>query len=125
MRCLLGLLVLASTPGCLSAEFSTIRFDQAPPEAAVARVQEGMSLQECLNLLGAPTAVRRDDEGIRTVMSWEWFEAGGFGVSLSVPLTDNGSASVDYGSDREQVRQVQLFFNSELEVVEISEDRAR
>ena len=125
MRCLLALLALASAPGCLTAEFSTFRYDQAPPEASVARVHEGMSLQECLDLLGAPTAVRRDDEGIRTVMSWEWFEAGGFGVALSVPLTDSSSASVDYGSDTEQVRQIQLFFNSELKVVEISEDRAR
>lgn len=125
MRCRLALLVLASTSGCLSAEFSTFRHDQAPPEALVARVHEGMSLQECLDLLGAPTAVRRDDEGIRTVMSWEWIEADGFGVSLSVPLTDSSSASVDYGSDTEQVRQLQLFFNSEFRVEEISEDHAR
>lgn len=122
---LIGLLALASSPGCLSAEFSTFRLDQPPSEAAVARISRGMSLQECLDLLGAPTAVRRDDEGIRTVMSWEWMEAGGFGLALSIPLTDSSSASVDYGSDQEQIRQIQLFFDSEMKVVEISEDRAR
>ena len=122
MSRLLQLLALASTPSCLSAEFSTFRYDQAPPENAISHIDKGMSLQECMDLLGAPTSVRRDDEGVRTVMSWEWIEAEGFGVSISVPVTDSNSTSVDYGSDNELVRQVRLFFDSELEVVEISKD---
>ena len=91
----------------------------------VAQLAIGMDLQQCLDLLGAPTSVRRDDEGIRTVLSWEWLEAGGYGLSLSVPLSEQASASVDYGTDSQQFRQIQVFLDTQLKVVDVSRDRTR
>lgn len=121
---LLALLALTSA-SCVSAEFSRLRVDQAPAEEAVAQLAVGMDLTQCLEILGAPTSVTRDDEGIRTVLVWEWLEAGGFGVSLSVPLTDQSSASVDYGSDSQKMRQIQVFLDSEWKVVSISREAPR
>ena len=125
LRAAPALLLLGTLPGCLSAEFSTLRIDQAPAEQAIEQLAIGMDLQQCLDLLGAPTSVRRDDEGIRTVLSWEWLEAGGYGLSLSVPLSEQASASVAYGTDSQQFRQIQVFLDTQLKVVDVSRDRTR
>lgn len=108
---------------CVSAEFSTLRVDQEPNAEQLAAVKIGDSLQACLDALGAPTAVTRDDEGVRTVLTWQWLEARGWGLSASVPLTDRNSASVDYASNSQNPQQLRVFFDSSWNVVEVSRER--
>lgn len=124
-RFTLGLLAVFCLPACLTAEFTSLRVTQPPPEQGIAKLEKGMDLQSCLDLLGAPTSVRRADDGLRTVLAWEWLESGGFGLSFSVPIADQASASVDYGSDSQDSQQIQIFFDAELKVVEISTDGLR
>lgn len=119
------LALAALLPGCVSAEFTKLRLDQPPAEEAVARVRTGMSLQDCLDLLGAPDSVQRDEDDRLTVLGWQWYEGSGWGISVSVPLSDQASASLDYARDRAQVKRIQILFDSGLEVVEISTEAPR
>jgi hypothetical protein len=112
-------------PSCLTAEFSTVRASLPLAEASIHRIEAGMDLQNCLDILGAPTSVRRADDGWRTVISWEWLIAQGYGVSFSVPIADQASASADYGSNLQDLQQFRIFFNAEYKVVEISKDGLR
>lgn len=125
LRILAGMLSCLCLPSCLTAEFSTVRVSQPPAEASIQKIESGMSLQSCLDLLGAPTSVRRADDGWRTVMSWEWMVAEGFGISFSVPIADQASASADYGSNSQDLQHFRVFFDAEYKVVEISKEGLR
>lgn len=122
---LVGLLGCLCLPSCLSADFTKVRHSLPPTEGSIQKIEAGMDLQTCLDLLGAPTSVRRADDGWRTVMSWEWMVASGFGISFSVPIADQASASADYGSDSQDLQQFRVFFDAEYKVVEISTDGLR
>lgn len=124
-RHLMGLLACLSLPSCLTAEFSTVRASMPPAQGSIQQIEAGMDLQSCLDILGAPTSVRRADDGWRTVMSWEWLVADGFGISFSVPIADQASASADYGSKSQDLQQFRVFFDAEYKVVEISTDGLR
>ena len=124
-RYLAGLLSCLCLPSCLTAEFSTVRASLPPAEGAIPKIEAGMDLQSCLDLLGAPTSVRRADDGWRTVMSWEWMVSKGFGISFSVPIADQASASADYGSNSQDLQQFRVFFDADYKVVEISTDGLR
>lgn len=125
LRCLIALLACLCLPSCLTVEFSTVRASLPPAEGTIQQIEAGMDLQNCLDILGAPTSVRRADDGWRTVMSWEWLVAEGFGVSFSVPIADQASASADYGSNSQDLQQFRVFFDAEYKVVEISTDGLR
>ena len=76
------LLSCCAAISCVNAEFSQLRVDQPPATEALDGIRVGDSLQSCLDALGAPIAVTRDDEGTRTVLTWQWLEAGGWGISV-------------------------------------------
>jgi hypothetical protein len=125
LRRMVGLLSCLCLTSCLTAEFSTLRVSLPPSEESRQEIEAGMDLQACLDLLGAPTSVRRADDGWRTVMSWEWMLEDGFGISFSVPIADQASASADYGSNSQDFQQFRVFFDAEFKVVEISKDGIR
>jgi len=116
---------LTSLAGCVSAEFRAVRVGTPIPASQLDGITVGDSLQSCLNRLGAPHRVQRDDEGLRTVLTWEWLATDGWGVSASVPVSDSSSASLDYGQDREKPRQIRLFFSKDMKLTNLSSDIGR
>lgn len=125
MRLAILLFAACALPGCVSVEFRAIRVGTPIPASQLDGIAVGDSLQSCLNRLGAPHRVQRDDEGVRTVLTWEWLDTDGWSVSASVPVTDRSSASLDYGRDQQNPQQIRLFFGMDGKLIDFSTDLGR
>jgi hypothetical protein len=118
------LLLLALTASCASGSLTQVRWQQPPDDVAVEQLQPGMDLQQCLDLLGAPYAVGQDDdENGRRYLTWEWLQQNGWNLSLSVPLSDQASASYQYTRNKNQIKHLQLIFDPSWKLLEIIDER--
>jgi hypothetical protein len=86
------------------------------PEAGLETLEAGRGLDECLDALGAPLWVWEHVERGRpgAALAWGWFDEETVGVSLSVPVSDYASLSLDYDDVDRRMRGVVLFFDEDL-----------
>lgn len=113
-------LLLGST-SCASINFSHVRINTPPDEAAVAQaVPQQTDLGKCLNLLGAPTSVEPAEDGQRFMLTWDWMEQEDWGFSISIPVGDQ-SASFNWKDSESQPQFVRLFFDASWRLVDKAE----
>lgn len=87
----------------------------APPAAGTIEALEvGRStLADCLQALGAPLYVW-EYKGDGAALAWGWADEQHKGVSVSIPLYQQTSASLSYDSGHEKLRGVVLLFDRDL-----------
>ena len=96
--------------GCLSAFYRReVRFEPLPHDAIAELVPDQSDLTECLQRLGAPLWVW-EYQGSGAVLAYGWLESGDWNLSLSIPVTNDTSASFTYRQIDERMRGVVLFF---------------
>ncbi len=86
------------------------------PAAAVARLQANRSgLGDCLAEFGAPLWVWEHVEHGRpaAALAYGWFDEHDFGLRVSVPVSENLSASFDYDQIDQRMRGLVLFFDED------------
>ena len=115
-------LLLASAPlltGCIQAQFERDNRLRPIEESELATLQPGEStLDECLDALGAPLFVR-ERQTYGAELAYGWYKQWDWGLSISIPVTDNASASFDYDEIDAKLRGAVLLFDEDwrLEVV--------
>ncbi len=83
-------------PACFSARYT--RVDRGGPleQAQLDELKVGeSSMQQCVDVLGAPLVVREHNDGADLI--WGWERNSGFMVSATIPLGDARSANAAYG----------------------------
>jgi hypothetical protein len=109
-----ALLLLPLCAGCLSVTWERESRYSPATSGAIAHLEPGKSgLGECLADLGAPLWVWEHVEAGRpaAALAYGWFDERDFGVRVSVPVTENYSASFDYDQIDERMRGLVLFFD--------------
>lgn len=106
----IGACALAALASCSGLRFQHIRAGQAPDLRASRALEPGnATLEECLRALGAPVAVEEAEGGGGRVLTWAWEHVHGWGVFVSLPLSDWVSASLNYdrlGRDPDRLRLI-------------------
>jgi hypothetical protein len=123
MPCAMILALMAS--GCTIANVGELRWEQAPDPNVVAKLEPGVhDLQDCMNLIGAPLEVQKDEDELRRVLTWHWMDSLNWNFSVSVPIADQ-SASYQYGRNKRKVQQLQLIFDSDWQLLEVLSEGSR
>jgi len=107
-------LALALGPACVSVSWQRESRHHPVPRAAVQRLVAGESdLGQCLELFGAPLWVWEHVEGGRqaAALAYGWSDERDFGLRVSVPVTENYSASFDYDQVDQRMKGLVLFFD--------------
>lgn len=109
-------LLLALCASC--ATFSWERESRHAPasDAAIARLQAGRSgLGECLAEFGAPLWVWEHVEYGKpaAALAYGWFDERSLGVRVSVPVSEEFSASFDYDQIDQRMQGLVLFFDAD------------
>ena len=100
---------------CLSYSWSREEAMVPVAEDNLASLQSGASLEECLDELGAPLYLWEYREtGI--VLAWGSSSRADHGFSLSVPLSDNSSVSINFNNIDQKIEGVVLVFDEALEL---------
>lgn len=109
----LALLLASTLSSCASFTWRRYIVQQALPQEVLETLpQSGLELQQCLDLLGAPTVVREyEEEGL--VLAWSWIRQRDLAASVSVPVTDYQSASFSYTDIRNKENGVVLWFDAQ------------
>jgi hypothetical protein len=111
--------------GCLSGGWRREnRLSPVPSEAVGALVAEHSTLAHCLESLGAPLYVweyQRDGLAI----AYGSYHSNEFGVSVSLPVGRDASASFDYEDERAHLRGYVLLFDAEWRLIEVHEGELR
>jgi len=84
-------------------------------EENLASLQTGASLEECLAELGAPLFTWEYRE-TGVALAWGSSSTGDHGFSLSIPLSDNASGSVNFNNINQNIEGVVLVFDEALEL---------
>ncbi len=108
----LVVLLLVSQSACITGRFSR-QDDQTPPapEALAELENSGLSLDRCLQMLGAPLVVRELGDGIELIYGWQ--RTKGWSTTISLPLVKRGSSSVTYGQARLGAQGLTLRFDGD------------
>ncbi|MSR62262.1 MAG: hypothetical protein EXS08_07445 [Planctomycetes bacterium] len=109
-----SLALLCAVTGCVSVNWT--RESRYAPVASehLARLEAGRTqLGDCLADLGAPLWVWEHTEGGQdgAALAYGWFDEEDVGVNVSVPVTDNSSASFDYTTLDARLHGLVLFFD--------------
>jgi hypothetical protein len=99
--------------GCVSGSWMRDRGHQPIPDAAIESLAPGSTLAECLGALGAPLYVW-EYKGDGAALAWGWIDGDRKGISLSVPVYEQASASFSYDDGSEDLRGFVLLFDDEL-----------
>jgi len=109
-----ALVLLPLCVGCVSLTWERESRHTPVSAASISRLESGRSdLGECLAELGAPLWVWEHVEGGRpaAALAYGWFDERDFGVRVSVPVSDNFSASFDYDQIDQRMKGLVLFFD--------------
>ena len=114
----LGLLALAAlASGCVSASYSRIRVQSEPAAAAYDALVAGESdLGDCLEAFGAPLIV--DELNLGAVIAWSWTQDRGYRLGVSLPVSDNFTASLNYKDVAMKLNGIVCFYDSDWTLVE-------
>jgi hypothetical protein len=114
---LLALLPLLT--GCVTGSWSRTNRFAPPDEGAVETLAPGQSdLGHCLAALGAPLWVW-EYRGDGVALAYGWLEDVGWGIIVSVPLTEYYSASFDYRDRDSEMPGLVLLFDEGLTLREL------
>src|SRR5262245_11406358 len=94
-----ALVLLPLCASCVSFTWERESRNSAISQASITRLEAGgIGLEECLAELGAPLWVWEHVEAGRpaAALAYGWFDERDFGLRISVPVTENTSASFDY-----------------------------
>ena len=106
------LLALAHT-SCVNVFYRHETRFEPPQRGALAELAVDHSdLSDCLTRLGAPLWVW-EDRGSGAALAYGWLESGDWNVSLSLPLSNDASASLTYRQIDARMRGVVLFFDAD------------
>jgi hypothetical protein len=110
---------LALSAGCVQLKWERDSRNTPLTAAALASLEPGADLAQCLGALGAPLWVWEHVEDGRdgAALAYGWYDERTLGVSVSVPVTDYVSASLDYDAIGSKLRGLVLFFDSEWRLV--------
>ena len=105
---------------CASASLNSNVLDRQIDSTAVAKLSVGKSnLDDCLEILGAPTRVEQSDGGDQFVLSYEWLRTSGWGAGVSVPIDTIGNVSVNYSNSDTSPAFVKLIFDKDWQLIEV------
>ena len=111
---MLPMLLPLALASCVSFGWSRDRRHAPPPAGAIGTLAPGRStLSECLDTLGAPLYVW-EYKGDGAALAWGWNDERQKGVSVSIPLYEQTSASVSYDDERAKLRGAVLLFGRDL-----------
>ena len=109
---LLGVLLAVSLAGCVSVDWTRAHRDDRIAWREVRALEPGVAdLTRCLERLGAPLLVFEEPGG--AALAWGWLEAEARGISVSVPISESVSASLDLRELDEQLEGIVLFFDGD------------
>ena len=111
-----ALVLLPLCASCVSFTWERESRNSPISQASIARLESGrFGLDECLAELGAPLWVWEDVEDGRpaAALAYGWFDERDFGLRVSVPVTENTSASFDYDQIDSRMKGVVLFFDED------------
>lgn len=114
MRIVLLAALAVLLPGCLSATYGRTNRDAPLALARTAELVPGETeLGACLAAFGAPRWVleQANASGEGAVLLWGWLDEADLGLTLSVPLGEQSSASFDYRQLDARTRGLVLFFD--------------
>lgn len=106
-------ILLASSlcSSCLSATWNRSRDLEAIAGPSLDGLKPGEAkLEQCLQVLGAPTRVWEVEGG--AAMAWHWVDLDNWGLSASVPTGSGVSANLSYNDISEDAQGAVLFFDS-------------
>jgi hypothetical protein len=105
--------------GCVSGGWRReIRFAPIPAEAVASLEAEHSTLAQCLETLGAPLYVwEYQREGL--AIAYGFYRSNEFGVSVSLPVTREASASFDYEDERTHLHGYVLLFGPDWKLIEV------
>jgi hypothetical protein len=116
VRAVRGLLLLLplALASCVSFSWSRDRRHEPLAKDAIQGLEPGRStLAECLEALGAPLHVW-EYKGDGAALAWGWNDEDRKGISLSIPVYEQASASLSYDDAREELRGAVLLFDRDL-----------
>jgi len=108
----LALLCLAT--GCVSVNWTRESRYAPVADEHLARLEAGRTqLTDCLADLGAPLWVWEHTEGGQdgAALAYGWFDEKDYGLNVSVPVSDNSSASFSYDNLDARLHGLVLFFD--------------
>ncbi len=106
------LVCLVLLPACISGSFNRVDRSAERPEHLFAELRVGeASMQQCIEVLGAPHAVRESGDGADLI--WGWERNAGFNVTTSVPLGRSTSANLAYSKASRGARGWTLRFDKD------------
>jgi len=111
-----ALVLVLLCAGCATFSWERESRNSPVPPEAIARLEAGKTgLGECLAAFGAPLWVWENVEHGRpaATLAYGWFDVRDLGFSVSVPLTDNYSASYNYDRIDQRMKGLVLFFDED------------
>ena len=117
MRLALALCAFLGT-ACVTVNVTRFADEREPEEDVLLPLVPGEAdLTQCLEVLGAPVVVEELDDG--AVLGWGWRRFQNMSVNVSVPISSDASASVQYGRGGDGIEGIVLFFDSDWGLVEV------
>ena len=116
------ILALASS-ACITGGYYRTQTNAPVRHEQVRALEPGKTtLDEALAALGAPLYLW-EWKGDGAALAWGWFDSGQWGVSLSVPVGDSGSASFSMDNIAHDMPGAVLFFGPDDVLVEAREGK--
>jgi hypothetical protein len=112
------------TASCLQVTWVRLRYEEAPPAAALERLEAGNAdLTQCFEALGAPVDVWDLGDG-RVALAWAFDDTWAWNVSVSAAVERSApSASLRYGERWADVPSVVVLIDGEGRVLELRRGR--
>ncbi len=105
-------LALVWLPGCFSWSWTREEIELPIIEESLAQLEYGASLDECLEQLGAPLYLwEYRKTGI--ALAWGSLSRRDLGLSVSVPISDQASGSINYNHIDNDIQGVVLVFDED------------
>ena len=116
--------VALTLSGCISVHFNRRLGFEPVPDAVLNELRTGgADLTVCLQRLGAPNLVYEQPDG-GLALAWGWLDQFAWGIDASLSLR-GVAVSGDFVGDKRVLEGAVLFFNRELQLVEVDRGRLR
>jgi len=114
-----GLLCLL--PACAGISYEHRSVEKPPAERAMAMLTVGTTdLQTCLDTMGAPMMVRKDEQGDGMELLWLWEETSAWGFFITIPTGTDFSPSLNWADREQQPQFLRLFFSGDGKLLRLS-----
>jgi len=111
-------------PGCLRVTWQRETRFAPPPAGAIGAAEQGGGLSATLATLGAPLWVwEHEQDGV--ALAYGWRQSRSWNFNLSIPISNDASASFDYTDVDREMTGVVFFFDRDLSLQEVRRGRLR